>query len=176
MTHDFSIRPALATDIPVIHEIYSFQVLTGIASWELTPPSPEELQRRMNNLREQGYPYFVAEDQGVVIGYTYASSFRSRGGYRYTVEDSIYVHPDNQRRAVGGRMLAHLIKACEGRGYRQMIAVIADTANSASIRLHQKLGFVHIGILPHIGFKQGRWLDCLLMQRSLGEGEKSLPD
>lgn len=176
MKHDISIRTATLSDVPAIHEIYGFHVQHGLASWELTPPAPAELRARMSNLLEQGYPYFVAEIDRSVAGYTYAGAYRPRPGYRYTVENSLYIHPQYQRRGLGRLLLAHLIKTCEGLGYRQMVAVIGDSGNIASIRLHQELGFVHIGTLPSIGFKHGRWLDCVLMQRRLGEGDRRLPE
>ena len=163
----FSIRPANTADVPPIHTIYHHYVHQSIASWELVPPSPAEIQSRMNALKQQGYPYLVAEVKGVVLGYAYASPFRAREGYRYTVENSVYVHPEHQRCGLGSGLLTHLIEACADCGYHQMVAVIGDATNTATIRLHQKLGFVLIGTLSNIGFKHGRWLDCLLMQRSL---------
>ncbi|MCB0213265.1 MAG: N-acetyltransferase [Anaerolineae bacterium] len=176
MNHNISIRPAALTDVPTIHEIYSFHVQHGLASWELTPPSLAEMQTRMSNLFEQGYPYFVAEIDGRVAGYAYAGAYRARLGYRYTVENSIYVHPQYQRKGLARVLMVELIEACEALGYRQMIAVIGDSGNTPSITLHQELGFVHIGTLPSIGFKHGRWLDCVLMQCPLGDGDQRLPD
>jgi L-amino acid N-acyltransferase YncA len=176
MKNEFSIRTATLADVPAIHDIYAFHVQHGLASWELTPPTPEELRTRMNNLIEQGYPYFVAEIDSSVVGYTYAGAYRPRPGYRYTVENSVYIRPGYQRQGLGRLLLAHLIKTCEALGYRQMVAVIGDSGNMPSISLHQELGFVHIGTLPSIGFKHGRWLDCVLMQRNLGDGDQSLPD
>jgi phosphinothricin acetyltransferase len=176
MKNDISIRTAALTDVPAIQEIYGFHVQHGLASWELTPPTLAELRTRMSSLLEQGYPYFVAEIGGSVAGYTYAGAYRPRPGYRYTVENSVYIHPEYQRRGLGRLLLAQLIETCETLGYRQMVAVIGDSGNTPSIRLHQELGFVHIGTLPSIGFKHGRWLDCVLMQRRLGEGDQRLPD
>ena len=175
-TNEISIRAATLADAPVIHEIYSFHVRHGTASWELEPPSLEEFQARLTKVLEQGYPYFVAELGETVVGYTFAGPFRPRPGYRYTVENSVYVHPDHQRRGLGRLMLAHLIKVCEELGYRQMIAVIGDSENTPSIRLHRELGFVHIGTFSGIGFKHNRWLDSVLMQRTLGDGNQRLPD
>ena len=176
MKNEIAIRPAILSDVPAIHDIYSFHVQHGLASWELTPPTPAELQARMNQVLTQGYPYFVAESDRAVVGYAYAGAYRPRLGYRYTVENSVYIHPHYQQRGLGRRLLAQLIATCEAGGYRQMVAVIGDSGNIASIRLHQALGFVHVGTLPNVGFKHGRWLDCVLMQRSLGDGDRRLPD
>ena len=176
MKNEIYIRAAILADVPAIHEIYGYHVQHGLASWELTPPIQTEIQTRMSNLLEQKYPYFVAEIDSIVVGYTYASAYRPRLGYRYTVENSVYVHPNYQRRGLGRLLLNRLIEACEASGYRQMIAVIGDSGNTPSIRLHQELGFIHIGTLPSIGFKHGRWVDCVLMQRSLGEGDRRSPD
>jgi len=169
-----SIFPARTVDIPEILKIYSFHVINGVASWELSPPSPDEFQLRFEAIVENGFPYFIAKIEDAVVGYTYASSYRSRLGYRYTVENSVYVHPEFQRHNLGYLLLNHLIKACEDLGYRQMIAVIGDSSNAASIRLHEKSGFSHVGMLPSIGFKHGRWLDSVLMQRPLGLGDRDL--
>ena len=176
MNTEFSLRPATRSDVPAIWDIYGYHVRHGLASWELTPPSVEEIRERMNKVVEQGYPYVVAEIDDVVAGYAYASAYRPRPGYRYTVENSLYVHPTYQRRGIGRRLLEHIIETCEGLGYRQMVAVIGDSGNRPSIELHQALGFAHIGTLPSIGFKQGHWLDCVLMQRTLGAGDQRLPD
>jgi len=176
MNKEISIRAATLSDASAIHEIYSYHVQHGTASWELEPPTLEEFQARMTNIFAQGYPYFVAEIDETLVGHTYASAFRPRPGYRYTVENSVYVHPQYQRRGLGRLMLAHLINVCEGLGYRQMVAVVGDSQNTPSIRLHQELGFVHIGTLTGIGFKHGRWLDSVLMQRTLGDGDQRLPD
>ena len=176
MKNEIAIRPAILSDVPAIHDIYSFHVQHGLASWELTPPTLTELQTRMNQVLTQGYPYFVAESDRAVVGYAYAGAYRPRLGYRYTVENSVYIHPHYQQRGLGRRLLAQLIATCEAGGYRQMVAVIGDSGNIASIRLHQALGFVHVGTLPNVGFKHGRWLDCVLMQISLGDGDRRLPD
>lgn len=169
------IRPVTLADLPTIHAIYSYNVLHGTASWELAPPDEAEMQRRMQTVLDHGYPYFVAEVDGQVVGYTYASSYRPRVGYRYTVENSIYVANGVQGRGVGRQLLSTLITACAAQGFRQMVAVIGDSQNLASIRLHESLGFIHVGLLPNIGFKFGRWLDSVLMQRQLGEGATTIP-
>ena len=170
-----TIRTATLADVPAIFEIYSYHVVYGLASWELSSPSPEEFQNRFKAIIKKGFPFFIAKMDGVVAGYTYANSYRPRQGYLYTVENSVYVHPEYQRRNLGYLLLNHLIKVCEDLGYRQMIAVIGDSGNISSIRLHKKSGFRHIGILPSIGFKHGRWIDSVLMQRPLGLGDQNLP-
>lgn len=170
-----ALRPATFADVPVINAIYGENVLHGTASWELTPPDDQEMRRRMQSILDQGYPYFVAESHGKVVGYTYASSYRPRLGYRFLVENSIYVDNAYQRCGIARQLMTALIDACTAQGFRQMIAVIGDSANLASIELHRSLGFVQVGFLPTIGFKQQRWLDCVLMQRALGDGSATLP-
>lgn len=169
------IRNATLNDIPAIHAIYTNSVLQETASWELTPPDIAEMGRRMQGVLEQGYPYFVATLDGQVVGYSYANHYRPRPGYRFTVENSIYVAPAFQRRGIARHLMTTVIDACTARGFRQMIAVIGDSENHASIALHRSLGFVQVGLLPTIGFKFGRWLDGVLMQRALGEGNTTLP-
>ena len=169
------IRHATLDDIPPIHAIYSNSVLQETASWELTPPDAAEMGRRMQGVLEQGYPYFVATLDERVVGYSYANNYRPRPGYRFTVENSIYVHPAFQRRGIARQLMTTVVEACNARGFRQMIAVIGDSENHASIALHRALGFVQVGLLPTIGFKFGRWLDGVLMQRPLGEGNTTLP-
>lgn len=171
------IRPASSGDIPVVTAIYAHAVVNGTASWELEPPDEAEMQRRFETIRGSGYPYLVAEIGGRVIGYAYASTYRPRPAYRSTVENSIYVAPQAQGAGVGRALLAGLITACTELGFRQMIAVIGDgTGESiASRRLHERAGFRTVGIAEKVGFKHGRWLDQLLMQRELGEGSLSPP-
>lgn len=171
-----NIRPAKISDIPAITRIYAHAVEYGTASFELTPPDPVEMARRLDGLTDKGFPYLVAEIDGVLAGYAYAGPYRTRPAYRHTVENSVYVAQDSQRRGVGRALLAALITACETRGVRQMIAVIGDsTRQAASIGLHQALGFRHVGILENVGFKHGRWLDSVLMQRALGDGGTTAP-
>jgi len=170
------IRPAKTSDIPAITRIYAQAVEHGTASFELTPPGQAEMTRRLHDLTTKGFPYLVAEIDGALAGYAYAGLYRSRPAYRLTVEDSVYIAPDLQRRGIGRALLAALIDAAEVRGFRQMIAVIGDpTKQAASIGLHEALGFRQVGMLENVGFKQGRWLDSLLMQRELGNGAKSVP-
>jgi phosphinothricin acetyltransferase len=170
-----TIRPAVLSDLPAIHAIYSYSVFHDTASWELTPPDEAEMTRRMSVILGGGYPYLVAELAGRLVGYSYASSYRPRPGYRFTVENSVYVAADMQRRGLGRLLLSNLVAACTAKGYRQMIAVIGDSQNIASIELHRSLGFEQQGFLPNIGYKFGRWLDSVLMQRSLGDGATTMP-
>lgn len=171
-----TVRPATETDIPAIAAIYRPAVMTGTASFELEPPDDAEMLRRMRTLVEGGYPYLVAEVEGHVLGYAYAGPYRPRPAYRFSVENSIYVAPDAQGTGVGRTLLQALIDICAGDGYRQMIAVIGDSAQSASIRLHRSAGFRFSGTIHAVGYKHGRWLDSVIMQRALGPGESTPPD
>jgi L-amino acid N-acyltransferase YncA len=165
------IRPAVLSDIPAITRIYAAAVEHGTASFELEPPDEAEMARRMERLREGGYPYIVAERDGGLAGYAYAGVYRPRPAYRWSVEDSVYIAPQHQRAGIGRQLLNHLIQAAERGGFRQMIAVIGDSPNqAASIGLHRQAGFRLVGILENVGFKHGRWLDSVLMQRPLGRG------
>ena len=170
------IRDALDSDMSAIQLIYSHHVLTGLASFEKVPPSEKEMAERRKVLLSQGYPYRVAEVDGIVRGYAYAGPFRTRSAYLYTVENSIYVSIDSQRQGVGTQLLQDLIDRCIDCGYRQMISVIGDAKNFSSIALHSNFGFKKIGIQPSVGFKFGRWVDSIIMQRELGDGNSSLPD
>jgi phosphinothricin acetyltransferase len=170
-----AVRDAIDADLPAIQAIYGHFVLTGLASFELVPPDAAEMARRRDAVRALGLPYLVAEDQGRVLGYAYAGPYRARPAYRHTVEDSVYVAPDAGRRGAGRRLLAALIARCEAAGYRQIVAVIGDSANTPSIALHRALGFEVAGTLRSVGFKFGRWVDSVLMQRPLGPGDASLP-
>jgi L-amino acid N-acyltransferase YncA len=169
-----AIRPAVPADIPAITRIYAHAVEHGTASFELTPPDEAEMTRRMNDLTGKGYPYLAGEIDGALAGYAYAGPYRARPAYRLTVEDSVYIAPDRHRRGIGRTLLAALIEATAARDFRQMIAVIGDSGNQAgSIGMHEALGFRHVGILQDVGFKHGRWLDSVLMQRALGDGRKT---
>ncbi|HRW08236.1 MAG TPA: N-acetyltransferase family protein [Caldilineaceae bacterium] len=173
--HALEIRPVVLADVPAINQIYSESVLTWTASWELTPPDDAEMTKRVQSLLSQGYPYVVGIVEDRLVGYSYASSYRARPGYRFTVENSIYVDPAYQRRGIARALMQHVIDACTAKGYRQMVAVIGDSENHASIALHQRLGFTKVAMLPNLGFKFGRWLDSVMMQRALGEGGTTLP-
>jgi phosphinothricin acetyltransferase len=172
-----AIRPAAPADIPAIAAIYAHAVLHGTASWELEPPNVAEMLRRFEAVKAGGYPYLVAERQGAVLGYAYAGAYRPRPAYRATVENSIYIAPAAQGLGLGALLLEALMKACTERGFRQMIAVIGDGtgASVGSRRLHEKVGFRLIGIAEKVGFKHGRWLDQMLMQKELGEGDRTPP-
>ncbi len=172
-----AIRPAKTSDIPAITRIYAHAVEHGTASFELNAPDETEMARRMSKLLEGGFPYLAAEAaDGRLAGYAYAAFYRDRPAYRRTVEDSVYVAPDIHRRGVGLVLLNALVEVAAARGYRQMIAVIGDSGNQAgSIGLHEAAGFRHVGILYDVGFKHGRWLDSVLMQRALADGGKTNP-
>lgn len=169
------LRPAAAEDFDAIAEIYGHFVLHGLASFEEAAPGAAELRRRWEALVEKGYPYIAAEQAGRILGYAYAGPYRPRPAYRFTVENSVYVSPDSGRRGLGGRLLDALITACEDAGFRQMIAIIGDSANTPSIGLHRSRGFTEVGVFTDVGFKHGRWVDSVLMQRALGPGGQSLP-
>jgi L-amino acid N-acyltransferase YncA len=169
------IRPTTAADLPSITEIYEHAVRFGTATFELIPPDLPEMTRRFRALMDGGFPYLVAALDGRVAGYAYASPYRPRPAYRFTVENSVYLQPAVHRRGIGLQVLQRLIEECEPRGYRQMIAVIGDSANAGSIGVHRKCGFEMIGTHPNVGFKFGRWLDTVMMQRALGEGARTLP-
>lgn len=170
------VRAALPDDIPAIHAIYSHHVLNGLASFEEEPPSAAELRRRYEDVVGKNLPYLVAEFGGSVAGYGYCAPYRTRSAYRYALEDSVYVRPDALGRGVGSALLAELIRRCEALGYRQLIAVIGDSAHAASIGLHASQGFLRAGTLRSVGFKFGRWVDSVVMQRPLGSGDARKPD
>jgi phosphinothricin acetyltransferase len=171
---DVLIRAATPADIPAITRIYAHAVRHGTASFELEPPDEAEMTRRMRALIDGGYPYLVAQNDAVV-GYAYAGAYRARPAYRFSVENSIYVAPDAHRRGIGRALLDRLIAECEARGYRLMIAVIGDSAQTASIELHRAAGFRLVGAFEGVGYKFDRWLDTVLMQRALGKGTAAPP-
>lgn len=170
------VRPAAPQDIAAIQSIYAHHVLHGLASFEEAPPAVDEMRRRFEDVTRRGLPYLAAEEAGEVLGYGYCAPYRARSAYRYTLEDSIYVRDGSQGKGIGKRLLAELIRICEGLDYRQIIAVIGDSANLPSIALHASLGFVRAGNLRSTGYKLGRWVDSVLMQRPLGAGDGSKPD
>ena len=172
----YTLRDARADDIAAVTAIYARAVLTGTASYEIEPPDAAEMMRRFTALSGDGFPYIVAEGSGSVLGYAYAGPFRTRPAYRYLVEDSVYIAADARGRGLGRALLDRLVTLSEARGFRQMVAVIGDAAvNEASVRLHAACGFRVIGRIEDSGFKHGRWLDTLLMQRALGAGAGELP-
>ena len=172
---EISIRPAAVNDLAAITDIYADAVRHGTASFEIDPPDQDEMTRRFENLRGGGFPYLVAEVDGAVAGYAYAGPYRARPAYRFTLEDSIYVAAEVMRRGIGHALLIRLVEQCTEAGFRQMVAVIGDRANAASIGLHEKAGFARIGVQPAVGFKLGRWVDGVIMQRGLGPGSATSP-
>ena len=165
-----SIRPATEADVAEFQAIYAHHVLHGTGSFEEVPPSVEEMAARFARAHDRDFPWVVATDASGVLGYAYATQFRERSAYRFTLEDSVYVREDQRGQGVGKALVARLIALAEARGFRQMIAVIGDTENTGSIGLHASLGFQHVGTLRAAGLKFGRWLDVVYMQRALGAG------
>ena len=173
---DLVIRSAAPADIPAILSIYAPAVRDGLASFEYEPPDEAEMARRHAAIVGGGYPYLVAMRGSDIVGYAYASAYRTRPGYRFTVENSVYVRPGVGRGGIGRALVMRLIADCTAGGYRQMVAVIGDLGNAASIGLHRACGFTVVGVLPAIGWKHGRWVDSVLMQRALGEGDGAPAD
>jgi phosphinothricin acetyltransferase len=170
-----SIRQAQPADIAAITGIYAHAVRYGTASFELDPPDEAEMRRRYQALLASGHPYLVAELDEAIVGYAYVGPYRARPAYHFAVENSVYVAPQSVRRGFGRALLGRLIVEAERSGFRQMIAVIGDTANAGSVELHRAAGFRMVGTFENVGFKFGRWLDTVLMQRPLGEGAASPP-
>ena len=169
------IRTAAMDDLPQIQAIYAHYVTAGAATFEIDPPDLAEMTRRFETLTGGGYPYIVAEVDGAVGGYAYAGPYRTRQAYRYTVEDSVYVSPDHVGLGLGRRLLEEIIRRCTEAGFRQMMAVISDDRNAASLHLHARCGFEHVGVLKNVGYKMGRWINRTVMQRPLGEGDRAEP-
>ena len=170
------IRDARPEDMASVQAIYTYYVTKTCASFEEQPPSVEEMQARLAKTLQRGLPYLVADADGEVVGYTYAGPWRYRSAYRYTIEDSIYVAPSVIRRGVGSSLLDELIGRCTRAGYRQMIAVIGDSANHGSISLHRSMGFRQEGVLRGVGLKFGRWVDAVIMHRPLRDADLGLPN
>lgn len=169
-----SIRPSQPEDVAHISAIYAHHVRHGVASFELDPPGEAEMARRRQDVLDAGFPFLVAELDGAVAGFACAGAYRRRPAYRHTVESTVYVADWAPRRGLGRMLLEALISACEAAGKRQMVAVIGDSGNAASIGLHASVGFSHAGTLKDVGYKHGRWLDTVVMQRRLGAGEKGV--
>jgi L-amino acid N-acyltransferase YncA len=169
------VRLGVESDLPAITSIYAWSVLHGTGTFELDPPDLAEMTRRHADVRAKGLPWLVAERNGQVLGYAYANPFRPRPAFRFALEDSIYLHPDACGQGIGRLLLAELMARCTALGARQMLAVIGDSANHASIALHRGCGFEPAGVLKSSGWKFGRWLDVVLMQRPLGHGDASAP-
>lgn len=170
------VRASRDDDLPGILATYAHHVRHGLASFEEAPPDLAELTRRRQALLDRGLPYLVAEVDGRLCGYAYAGPYRNRPGYRHTLENSVYVAPGFERRGAGALLLAELIRLATGQGYRRMVAVIGDSANLASIRLHERQGFRRVGTLTSVGFKFGRWVDSVILERALGAGNTTLPE
>lgn len=169
------VRDSVEGDMAAIHGIYAHHVLHGLASFEEVPPPAEDLLVRRAAVRAAGLPHLVAEVDGRVVGYSYAGAYRPRPAYRHTVENSVYVAADEAGRGIGSALLSALIVRCEAGPWRQMVAVIGDSGNAASIALHRRHGFREAGRLESVGFKLGRWVDSVLMQRPLGPGDAAPP-
>lgn len=164
------LRDGLETDLAAATALYRHHVVNGSASFETEPPDEAEMGRRRADVRARGLPWLVAESDGRCLGYAYAGPFRLRPAYRFTVENSIYIAPEAIGQGLGRLLLAELIARCERAGARQMLAVIGDSANQASVGLHRALGFSHVGVLQAVGWKFDAWRDVVLMQRALGTG------
>jgi phosphinothricin acetyltransferase len=167
------VRPSTPADLDAVRDIYAHAVIQGTGTFELEVPDAAEMSRRRGDVLSKGLPWLVAEEHGRVLGYAYANHFRPRPAYRFSVEDSVYLHPEAQGRGVGRALLAELVARCQAAGARQMLAVIGDSGNHASIGVHRALGFERCGLLQAVGWKFGRWLDVVLMQRALGAGAHS---
>ena len=175
-TASLLIRPSTDADIAAIQAIYADNVLHGTGTFETEVPDAAEIARRRAEVLGRQLPYLVAEREGVVLGYAYANYFRPRMAYRFCLEDSVYLRPDAKGQGIGKLLLVELIARCEAAGARQMLAVIGDAENKGSIGLHAGLGFAHTGVLKSSGWKFGRWLDVVLMQRQLGQGDTTNPE
>jgi L-amino acid N-acyltransferase YncA len=170
------VRDAREGDFEAIAQVYAEHVRHGLASFEEVPPGVAEMRERWAAIVGRGLPYLVAEAAGRIEGYCYAAPYRPRSAYRFTLENSVYVAAGQTRGGVGSQLLAELLRRCEEGPWRQMVAVIGDSANAASIALHRKFGFREVGTLAGVGFKHGRWVDSVFMQRALGAGERTPPD
>lgn len=176
MADELILRDARESDMPAVQAIYAHHVIHGTASFELDPPTVEQMLQRRADICANGLPYLVAERGGEVLGYGYATLYRPRPAYRFTVEDSVYVREGMAGFGIGHALLEAVIQHCTEGGRRQMVAIIGNSENIASIRLHARLGFRQVGIFQSVGFKHGRWLDTVIMQRELGEGAGTTPD
>lgn len=170
------LRDAVDADFDAITALYAREVAGGVATYEYDAPDVDEMRRRWSGIRDAGYPYIVATRDGAFAGYAYAGGFRTRIGYRFTVESSVYVAHDQHGHGIGRALMERLIALCTQRGFRQMMAVIGPPRDGPSVRFHQRLGFETVGVLPGSGRKHGRWLDTILMQRALGDGHTTPPN
>jgi len=169
------IRPSTDADVPAITSIYAHHVLNGTGTFETEPPSEADMATRRADVISKGLPYLVAEDGGEVVGYAYGNWFKPRAAYRYSVEDSIYMAPESAGKGLGKLLLTELLAQCERAGVRKVMAVIGDSANAGSIGVHKALGFEQVGVVQSCGWKFGRWLDIVLMQKSIGQGDSTPP-
>jgi phosphinothricin acetyltransferase len=165
------LRPAVPEDVPAMQEIYGYHVLHGLATFEEAPPSVAEMRQRYEDVRARRLPWLAADFGGVLVGYGYCAPYRMRSAYRYSIEDSVYVRRGSEGRGVGSAILGELIRRVGELGYRQLIAVIGDSGHAPSISLHARFGFLRVGTLRSVGFKLGRWVDTVIMQRPLGPGD-----
>ncbi|MEL1264323.1 N-acetyltransferase family protein [Pseudoxanthomonas putridarboris] len=172
---ELTIRDVASADVPAITAIYAAEVRDHVNTYEYDVPDEAGMSRRVRGVLDAGYPYLAAEHEGRLVGYAYANSYRARIGYRFTVENSVYVVAGQQGHGIGAALLERLIAECERRGYRQMVAVIGEPNNTASIRLHEKFGFRLVGVFRGIAWKHGRWLDTVQMQRTLSAGNADAP-
>ncbi len=170
------VRDSTEADMATVLDIYTHHVLTGLATFEETPPSLDEMKSRRVAVLGARLPYLVADHDGEVVGYAYATSYRPRPAYRFSIEDSVYVRDGLAGKGIGGALLGELIGRCSQGPWRQMLAVIGNSGNEGSIALHSRMGFTHAGTFKSVGFKLGRWVDTVLMQRPLGSGDETLPD
>lgn len=172
----FQIRDATLADMPAVQALYAHYVLHELATFELIPPTLEEMCSRRQAIHESGLPYLVAQIGHEVVGYAYAATYRPRPAYRYTVEDSVYLSPNHKGMGLGAALLGEVIRRCEQGPWRQMVAVITQGGTAGSAELHQKMGFLEVGRMPNVGYKFNRWVGTLIMQRALGEGGNSSPE
>ena len=175
MVAEITLREATEADLPAVQAIYAYHVLHGTGTFEEEAPDLAEMKRRWLEVGRRDYPWLVAIAQGRIVGYGYANLFRARSAYRFTCEDSIYLAPDWCARGLGTQLLGELVARCTAAGARQMLAVIGDSANQGSIRVHARQGFVPVGTMREVGQKFGRWLDVVIMQRALGDGAGTPP-
>jgi L-amino acid N-acyltransferase YncA len=169
------IRPSTPADLPAISAIYAWNVLNGTGTFELEAPDAAEMTRRRDDVLDKGLPWLVAQRDGVVLGYAYANHFRPRRAYRFCLEDSVFLASEARGHGLGRLLLAELMARCEAAGARQMLAVIGDSANLASLGVHRTLGFEHVGVMKAVGWKFERWHDVVIMQKSLGTGASIAP-
>jgi L-amino acid N-acyltransferase YncA len=170
-----TIRPSTDQDVPAVTAIYGHHVLHGTGTFETTPPTEPDMAARRADVLAKGLPYLVAERGGQVLGFAYCQWFKPRPAYRFSAEDSIYLHAGAAGQGVGKQLLSALVQEAEAAGLRKLIAVIGDSANAGSVGVHRALGFEHAGVIRSCGWKFGRWLDIVLMEKALGDGDRSAP-